>query len=69
MDGPGQLRKKSAAKREYAPGTHAPSAGVYEQLNVFGAPTGLRVTMGQGEILPPAPHGCTWCIVESNQAP
>ena len=49
---------------EYPPGTQAPASGVYEQRNVFGAPTGDRVTLARGETLPAAPRGFTWSLVK-----
>ncbi len=51
--------------REYPPGARAPSAGIYEQLNVLGTPSGVRITVAQGDVLPPAPRGWTWSIVET----
>ena len=47
-------------RREYPPGDRAPDNGRYEELNVFGAPTGRTATMEQGQELPPAPQGFTW---------
>jgi hypothetical protein len=49
---------------EFAPGMQAPAAGVYEQRNVLGSFTGVRVTVGQGDVLPAAPRGFTWSIVK-----
>jgi hypothetical protein len=51
---------------EYSPGMQAPSAGTYEQQNVLGTPTGVHITVSQGEVLPAAPRGFTWRRVESN---
>jgi hypothetical protein len=51
--------------REYPAGTPAPSAGAYEQRNVMGTPTGVRVTVAQGELLPAAPRGFTWKMIEA----
>jgi hypothetical protein len=45
---------------EYPPGVRAPSAGTYEQRNVLGTPTGVRITVAQDELLPAAPRGFTW---------
>ena len=47
----------------------APSAGTYEQRNVLGTPTGVRITVSQGEVLPAAPRGFTWRRVESKRDP
>ncbi len=55
--------------RECAPGMRAPSAGTYEERNVLGSPTGIRVTLAQGDELPAAPRGFTWRIVEACQNP
>jgi hypothetical protein len=51
---------------EYPPGMQAPSAGTYEQQNVLGTPTGLRIVVSRGEVLPAAPRGFTWRRVEGN---
>jgi hypothetical protein len=45
---------------EYPPGMRAPSAGTYEQRNVLGTPTGVRVTVAQGDLLPAALRGFSW---------
>ena len=42
----------------------APSTGTYEQRNVLGTPSGVRIKVAQGEALPAAPRGWTWRIVE-----
>jgi len=52
--------------REYPPRMQAPSAGIYEERNVLGAPTGVRISVAQGEILPAAPRGFTWRMVEAH---
>jgi len=51
--------------REYPPGMSAPVTGTYEQLNVLGTATGMRIIVKQGEPLPAAPRGFTWCMVEA----
>ena len=53
---------------EYPPGIRAPSAGTYEQRNVLGSPTGVRVTVAAGEVLPAAPRGFTWRMVETGES-
>jgi hypothetical protein len=53
--------------REYPPRMVAPSAGIYEQHNVLGASTGVRITVARGEILPAAPRGFTWRMVEAHR--
>jgi hypothetical protein len=45
---------------DYPPGAKAPSAGRYEELNVFGTRTGKTFMATQGAELPPAPRGFTW---------
>ena len=45
---------------EYRPGEPVPGAGVYEELNVFGSPTGRCAVMAEGEELPAAARGFTW---------
>jgi len=52
---------------EHAPGTPAPSAGVYEQRNVLGTPTGVRISVAQGDELPAAPRGFTWCRIDNRK--
>ena len=50
--------------REYPPGMQAPVGGTFEQRSVLGSPTGVRVTVARGELLPKAPRGFTWSIIE-----
>jgi hypothetical protein len=57
-----------AQRPEHAPGEAAPAAGVYEQLNIFGRPTGIRVAVAHKHSLPGAPHGHTWTLVEEDAA-
>jgi hypothetical protein len=42
------------------PGASAPASGPYEELNVFGAPTGNTVFVLEGEKLPASARGFTW---------
>jgi hypothetical protein len=49
---------------EYPPGGRAPASGTYEQRNVLGTFTGVRVTVAQGDELPAAPRGFSWSMVE-----
>jgi hypothetical protein len=53
---------------EHAPGEAAPAAGIYEQLNIFGRPTGIRVTLARQHPLPGAPLGHNWTLVEEHTA-
>jgi hypothetical protein len=41
----------------HLPGQTAPASATYEQMNVFGSPTGIRVNVMQGHPLPEAPIG------------
>ncbi len=59
-------KTRDVTEREYPPGTQAPVGGTYEQRNVLGSPTGTRVTLDQGEMLPAAPRGFTWRMVEAS---
>jgi len=45
---------------EWPPGTPAPHAGLFEEANVFGRPTGVLAAKDAGEPLPGAPRGFTW---------
>jgi hypothetical protein len=45
---------------EHRPGERAPATGDYEQLNIFGTPTGWVVQIREGEPLPAAPSHHTW---------
>ena len=49
-----------AERQEHQPGTQAPATGRYEQLNIFGTPTGVVEHVREGERLPDAPRGFTW---------
>ena len=53
----------------FVPGDIAPRAGVYQEHNVFGTPTGRRVTLGIGETLPTAPVGFSWTYVGTTADP
>ncbi len=48
------------ADDEVTPGERAPACGTYEELNVFGQPTGRRVAVKASEELPPSPRGFHW---------
>jgi len=45
---------------EFQPGSQAPHDGLYQELNVFGVPTGKMEFMTEGEKFPGAPRGFTW---------
>ena len=51
-------------RQEHQPGTHAPVTGPYEELNVFGTPTGKVEHVREGERLPHAPRGFSWREIE-----
>jgi len=42
------------------PGELAPATGAYKEHNVFGTPTGNRIDVTKGDLMPPAPRGFTW---------
>ncbi len=48
---------------EYEPGTPAPVAGSYQELNIFGVPTGAAVYSAKGALLPRLPRGFRWRFV------
>jgi azurin len=54
-----------AQRPEHAPGEAAPIAGTYEQLNVFGRPTGVRINVTHCHPLPAAPVGHNWALTEA----
>jgi len=53
-------------RQEHQPGTHAPSTGHYEELNVFGSRTGRVEHVRAGEPLPHAPRGFAWRQIEED---
>ena len=55
-----------AQRPEHAPGETAPAAGTYEQLNIFGRPTGIWVNVAHGHPLPSAPLGHNWTLAEED---
>ena len=48
------------ASDEDLPGGRAPTSGLYEELNVFGTPTGTTVFVSEGDGLPGTPRGFSW---------
>lgn len=52
---------------EYPPGARAPIRGVYELCNVLGSPTGVRTIVARGDLLPAAPRGFTWQLLEAHK--
>jgi len=53
-------------RKEHQPGTCAPITGRFEELNIFGSPTGKIEHVREGERLPPAPQGFSWRHIEGN---
>jgi hypothetical protein len=50
----------------HLPGQPAPASATYEQTNIFGSPTRIRVDVTQGSPLPAAPVGHGWAVVEGD---
>jgi hypothetical protein len=50
----------------HLPGQPAPASATYEQMNVFGSPTGIRVNATHWHPLPEAPIGHGWAVVEGD---
>jgi hypothetical protein len=50
---------------DHQPGDDAPHTEHYEELNVFGSPTGTVVHRLQGEPLPSSPRGFTWLAIKT----
>jgi hypothetical protein len=48
------------ADREHQPGAPAPRTGRYQELNVFGTPTGKVVDAEEDSRLPAASRGFSW---------
>lgn len=50
----------------HPPGRPAPVSGIFEQMNIFGSPTGIMVRVPCGHPLPAAPVGHGWAIGEEH---
>jgi hypothetical protein len=50
-------------------GAPAPSTGLYKLRNVFGVWVGDVAQVQQGELLPSAPHECTWHLTTPAASP
>jgi hypothetical protein len=48
------------------PGDPAPATGAYREQNVFGTPTGKRIDVIKGNLMPPAPRGFTWRLADQS---
>jgi hypothetical protein len=53
---------------EHIPGELAPAGGIYELLDIFGSPTGVRIKMEHGYPFPAAPRGHNWTLAEGDSA-
>jgi hypothetical protein len=51
---------------DHLPGQSAPASAIYEQMNIFNSPTGVRVKVVRGEPLPSAPMGHSWAVVKGD---
>jgi hypothetical protein len=54
------LRRRMSDDEKHQPGDRAPATAHYEELNVFGSPTGAVVHVREGDRLPGAPRSFTW---------
>jgi hypothetical protein len=45
---------------EHLPSEPAQYTGRYDELNVFGTPTGLSIAANKGDALPSLPRGFMW---------
>jgi hypothetical protein len=59
-------RSVMANRPTHDAGQPAPTSATYEQLNMFGTPTGIRVRVRRGHFLPAAPIGHNWMVVEEH---
>ena len=50
----------------HPPGHPAPATATYEQVNVFGSPTGIKIRVPRGHPLPKAPVGHGWAVAEEH---
>jgi hypothetical protein len=50
-------------EEEHQPGDRATATAHYEELNVFGSPTGAVVHVREGDQFPSAPRSFTWRIL------
>jgi hypothetical protein len=54
-------------ERPIHPAGHpAPISGLYEQINIFGSTTGIRIRVSWGNPLPATPIGHGWKVVEEH---
>jgi hypothetical protein len=62
-----EANERMAQRPEHAPGDAAPVAGTYEQLNIFGRPIGIQVTLLRNHPFPEAPIGHSWVSADKNE--
>ena len=60
-----ETARRRAGALVHQPGEPASQAGHYEQLNIFGTPTGTTMFVQRGNSLPAAPIGFTWRLKEA----
>jgi hypothetical protein len=59
-------RRDMANRPTHDAGQPAQTSATYEQLNVLGTPTGIRVRVRRGHSLPATPVGHEWAVVEEH---
>jgi hypothetical protein len=52
---------------EHHPGERASASGLYNEINIFGTPTGPSVSAERGEQLPHGPFGFGWRFTGENK--
>jgi hypothetical protein len=62
-----EANARMAQRPEHAPGDAAPAAGTYEQLNIFGRPISIQVTLLRNHPFPEAPIGHSWVLADKNE--
>ncbi|MEA2775265.1 MAG: hypothetical protein QOF90_671 [Acetobacteraceae bacterium] len=55
-----------AIRATHGAGQPAPSSATYEQMNLFGTATGIKIRVRRGCPLPPAPIGHGWVVDEEH---
>jgi hypothetical protein len=56
-----------ATRATYDAGQPAPSSATYEQINLFGASTGIKIQVQRGRPLPLTPIGHQWVVDEKER--
>jgi hypothetical protein len=57
-----------AERPEFVSGEVAPKTATYEEINIFGQPTGIRAGVSRGCPFPRSPIGYFWRSVEEHSA-